>query len=247
MDEQQLVFYGMAAVVITLIGLSKGGLGGALGTLATPLMALVMPADQVIGLILPLLMITDVFAVATHWRAWDRRLVLLLIPGSVVGVTIGTFLIASVSSEVLRQGLGIIVLLFVTYKVFERRILRSLTYRARNWHGVLTGTVAGFTSALAHTGGPPITIYLLMQDITPRMFIATSALYFGILNWIKLPYYFYAGLLHPQQLLQIAWLLPLIPLTVWVGKWVVVRIDKVLFERIIVVMLGVSGVLLLVR
>jgi uncharacterized protein len=247
MIEHPAVFYGMTALVITLIGLSKGGLGGALGTLATPLMALVMPAEQVIGLILPLLMITDVFAVFSHWQRWDRRLVLLLIPGSLVGVTAGTYLITAVSGEALRTGLGVIVLFFVVYKVFEKRILGSLTYRPHNWHGVLTGTVAGFSSAMAHTGGPPVTIYLLMQDITPRMFIATSALYFMILNWIKLPYYIFADILHPEQLLQVVWLLPLIPVTVWVGKWAVVRVDRLLFERIIIALLAFSALLLIVR
>jgi uncharacterized membrane protein YfcA len=244
MNEPQVVFFGMAAAVIVLIGLSKGGLGAGLGALATPLMALVMAPEQAIGLILPLLMITDIFAVTVHWGRWDRRLVLLLLPGSVVGVTLGTFLITHVSSTTLRHGLGIIVLLFVVYKLFEKRILGSLTYHAQNWHGVLSGTVAGFSSSMAHTGGPPITIYLLMQDLTPRGFIATSALYFMILNWIKVPYYAYAHLFHLEQLFQILWLLPLIPVAVWIGKWVVVRVDKLLFERIIIVLLAISALLL---
>jgi uncharacterized protein len=241
-----LAFYLVTSFVILLIGLSKGGLGGAAGGAATPLMALVMPPELAIGLLLPLLMLTDVFAVAVHWGKWDRRLLLYLVPASLIGITLGTALITSISSEALRIGLGIFVVIFVLYKLLEKRIQESLTYQSRNWHGVLAGAVAGFTSTLAHTGGPPITIYLLLQNISPRSFIATSAIYFAIINWLKVPYYVFAGILHPQQLLEIVWLLPLIPVGVVIGRWLSVRINKATFERVIMVLLVVSAVLLLI-
>ncbi|HEC22993.1 MAG TPA: sulfite exporter TauE/SafE family protein [Chloroflexi bacterium] len=239
------IFFAMTAVVAFLIGLSKGGLGGSLGALATPMMALVMPADQVIGLVLPVLMFADIFAVALHWRRWDRRLVLLLIPGSVLGVTIGTLFITNAPTGTLRTALGIIVLIFTVYKVFEKRILGSLKYEGKDWHGLLAGTVTGFSSALAHTGGPPVSIYLLMQDVTPRVFVATSAIFFFLLNWIKVPYYFYARLFDFNRLWQIAWLMPLVPAGVWIGKWMSERVDKETFERIIIVLLAIGGLLLI--
>lgn len=242
-----LTFYLVTAFVILLIGLSKGGLGGSAGGAATPLMALVMPPDLAIGLLLPLLMLTDVFAVSAHWGRWDRRLLILLVPTSVIGITLGTLLITSISGDALRVGLAIFVLLFVVYKLFEARIQRAMQYQPQNWHGYVSGAVAGFTSTLAHTGGPPITIYLLLQNIAPRAFIATSAAYFAIINWIKVPYYLYAGILHPSQLLEIGWLLLLIPVGVLAGRWLSVRIDKVTFDRLMLVLLVVSAVLLLVR
>ena len=62
-----IFFLLMLALVMFMIGLAKGGLGGNLAALATPMMALVMPVNQVIGLILPILMVADIFAVALHW------------------------------------------------------------------------------------------------------------------------------------------------------------------------------------
>ncbi len=236
----------MAALVICLIGLSKGGLGGMLGTLGTPLMALVMPADQVIGLLLPILMIADIFAVVSHWQHWNNKLIWLLIPGGIGGMLIGTLFISSISSETLRKGLGLIILLFVLYKVFEARILTTSHYTPRNWHGFVGGSVAGFTSTLAHTGGPPISIYLLLQNISPRVFVATSVLFFTVLNWIKVPSYLYLGLFDFNLLWQLVWLLPLLPLSVWLGKQIAGKIDKVLFDRVIIVLLMFSGVLLLI-
>ena len=81
MDDSNILFFLMTALVGFLIGLSKGGLGGLLGSLATPLMSLVMPPEQVVGLLLPLLMFADVFAMFTYWKRWQARFVLLLLPG----------------------------------------------------------------------------------------------------------------------------------------------------------------------
>jgi uncharacterized membrane protein YfcA len=237
----------MIVIVMLLIGLSKGGLGGALAGLSTALLAIVMPPHQVIGLLLPILIIADVFTLAAHWQLWDQRLVLLLLPGAVIGVAIGTLFITSITPETLRRGIGLIVLLFVIYKLFENRLQTSFHYRSRNWHGLLAGSLAGVSSTLAHTGPPPITIYLLMQNISPRTFVATSALFFAVLNWVKVPSYFYADLFDFKLLLQTAWLLPLLPASIWFGKRIVTRVDKVIFDRIIVVLLACSAVLLLFR
>jgi uncharacterized membrane protein YfcA len=245
MHTNPAIFFGMAALVALIIGLSKGGLGGTLGALATPLMALVMPADQVIGLILPVLMVADVFAVASLWKRWDWQLIILLMPSAVLGVTIGTYFITNAPTETLKLALGIIVLLFALYKILEARLFNTLTYEAKNWHGVFAGTVAGFSSALAHTGGPPISIYLLMRRVPTHIFNATSALFFAILNWVKVPYYVYAQLFDLQQMRSLIWLLPLLPLGVWGGKWAADKISQAVFEQVIVAMLAVTALLLI--
>ncbi len=122
-----------------------------------------------------------------------------------------------------------------------------MTYTPRNWHGLLGGGIAGFTSTLTHTGGPPISIYLLMQNISPRVFVATLALFFMVLNWIKAPSYYLIGLFNFTVLWQIVWFLPLLPLTVWLGKRFAGKIDKVMFNKIIIVLLAILGMLLFIR
>ncbi len=228
------------------IGLSKGGLAGTVGTIATPLMALVLPADQVIGLLLPVLIFADIFAIAFHWRRWERKFIILLLPGAIIGVTIGTYFITNVPSETLRCALGVIILIFAFYKLFEKQLVNRLPYHPQNWHGVLAGTVAGVSSALAHVGGPPVSIYLLLQNVTPRVFIATNALFFGILNWVKVPYYVYADLFDFDLLWQMAWMLPLVVIGVWVGRWAAYKVNSRTYEKIILVLLIISALMLIV-
>jgi uncharacterized membrane protein YfcA len=245
MTNNSTVFLVMLVSVVFLISLSKGGLGGMAGSLATPLMALVMPVNQVLGLILPFMLLADVFAMALHWRKWNGRLVWLLLPGAVIGVTIGTFFIAHVSTYGLKIGLAVIALLFVVYKLVEKRLLASLTYQARNWHGWLAGTTAGFASSLAHSGGPPISIYLMLLDVTPTVFLGTSVLFFAILNWVKVPYYLYIHLFDFQRLWQLAWIFPIVPLGVWFGRWLVKKVSKTIFDNIILVLLVLTALLLI--
>ena len=107
--------------------------------------------------------------------------------------------------------------------------------------------MAGFTSTLAHTGGPPIVVYLLLQDLPPQTFVATSAAYFAVINWLKVPYYAYIGLFHLDPLLRVIWLLPLLPLGVWIGRWGAQRVPKRIFDRIILAALAVTAGLLLFR
>jgi uncharacterized membrane protein YfcA len=245
MTNHPTEFLIMLAAVTFLISLSKGGLGGMAGSLATPLMALVMPVNQVLGLILPFMLLADVFAIALHWRKWDGRLVWLLIPGAVIGVTIGTFFIANAPTNVLKIGLAVIALLFVAYKLVEKRLLAALEYKERSWHGWLAGTTAGFASSLAHSGSPPISIYLMLLNVTPTVFLGTSVLFFAILNWIKVPYYHYIHLFDFQELKQVAWVFLIVPFGVWFGRWLVTKVSKTIFDNIILVLLLITAILLI--
>lgn len=245
MTDNSTVFLLMLAAVVFLISLSKGGLGGMAGSLATPLMALVMPVNQVLGLILPFMLLADVFAIALHWQKWNGRLIWLLIPGAVIGVTIGTFFIANSPTVVLKVGLAVIALVFVAYKLIEKRLLATLDFRERPWIGWLAGTTAGFASSLAHSGSPPISIYLMLLDVTPTVFLGTSVLFFAILNWIKVPYYLYIHLFDFHRIIQVAWVFLIIPFGVWFGRWLVTKVSKNFFDNIILVLLVFSALMLI--
>lgn len=218
-----------------------------IGVLATPLMAIIMPAHKVVGLLLPIMILADVFAVISHWQRWDKKLVLLLTPGAVVGTILASLLITNISPLLLRRSIGLIALLFILYKLFEKRLTNAAAYTPHWWHGWLAGSAAGFSSTLAHTGGPPVVIYLLLQKISPRVFVATAALYFAIINWIKVPSYLYIGLFDFELLRQVVWLLPVLPFGVWVGKLIADKVNKVIFDRIMMLLLGVSALFLLFR
>jgi uncharacterized protein len=227
------------------IGLSKGGLGGPIaGALVLPMLSQIMPVPMAVGLILPLLLLGDVFAMWAYWRVWDVHYFRLMMPFAVVGIVLGTVLLATLPDLVLRRVLGLFTLGIVVYKLSSDS-LKRVEYRPRNWHGYLAGWAAGFASALANLGGPPVTAYLLLQKLSPSVFIGTITLFFFVVNLIKLPGYLGANIIDLEQLLAIAWMLPVIPVGVWVGRMVVRRINNRLFEWSMIVVLVWAGISLL--
>lgn len=95
LDTYLVIF--VFSLACLLIGISKGGLGGGLGGLVTPLMALFIPINDALGMMLPVLMIGDVFAVGVHWRGWNSKLLWALLGGGLAGVSLGMLLITNVS------------------------------------------------------------------------------------------------------------------------------------------------------
>jgi hypothetical protein len=230
-----------------LIGLSKGGLGGPVPVaLVTPLLSQVMPAAQAVGIALPLLMVGDLFALWAYWRRWDTRQIKLLLPMAVIGVVMGTLLLASLAGQdlLLRRILGLFTLLVVIYKVGSER-LRKLEYRSRRWHSWLVGWLSGFGSALANVGAPPFTAYMLLQNISPVAFIANTTLLFAIVNALKLPGVLLTGVLDLNQFIGVLWALPLIPPSIWLGRKFVDWVNPQIFEQLMVVLLFAASLALL--
>jgi uncharacterized membrane protein YfcA len=238
------VIIGLAAF---LIGLGKGGLGGMVGALVTAMIAVVLPPVQVIGLVLPLLIVGDLFAVIAHWGKWDRDIILQLVPSAIIGVILATYFLYQLSGEGLRFTLGIIVLIFVILKLSEGWLLNQFHYQPKRQHGWLTGIISGIASTLAHGGGPPVSIFLVLQVLKPETFAATAAFFFFILNWVKVPSYWAAGLFDWDLLRSTLWVLPFVPTGVWLGKWGAKNIGRAYFEKVILILLSISGILLLLR
>ncbi|MBC8100512.1 MAG: sulfite exporter TauE/SafE family protein [Armatimonadetes bacterium] len=237
---------GVFALAALLIGLSKGGLGGPVPVaLTVPLLSLVISVPQAVGIVLPLLMFADVIALTFYWRQWEMRYIRLLVPAAVLGVLIGTLLLATLPNDLLRRIVGGFTLLAVVYKLANDR-LAALEYSPRPWHGRLAGGVAGFGSALANVGAPAFTAYMLLQPgMTPTAFIGTTTLFFAIVNALKLPGFLYSGVLQVDLLLQIVWVAPIIPLGVWLGRFVIQRIDPRLFEVLILGLLLLMSIWLI--
>lgn len=228
-----------------LIGLSKGGLGGGLGPLITILIALFVPPSRAIGILLPLLMAGDVFAVWAHRRTWSRALIVRLLPAAAVGVAIASVFLGSVSERGLEIFLGVFSIVFVLYRVAEQRV-RAFDLRPGTGAGIVAGFTSGVTSTVAHAGGPPVVVYLLASRTPPVTYVATTAVFFAIVNWLKVPGYMAAGLLDASLIARLA---PLALLTipgVFVGRMLVERVSRALFDRLVVGLLLVGAVYLLV-
>ncbi len=227
------------------IGLVKGGVTGPIGgAVILPLLTQTMSVPQAAGIALPLLIVGDIFAMRFYWREWDMKLIRLLLPTALLGIVIGIGLLVTLPDDVLRRMLGLFTIGIIIYKI-AGDWLASVEYQPRNWHGYLAGFGSGFMSAMANLGGPPITAYLLLQKLKPTAFVGTMTLFFFIVNLLKVPGFLSAGLIDIPTLIRIAWVLPLIPLGVWIGRRAIGWINRVWFERAMIVLLFIASLTLL--
>src|SRR5262249_10143889 len=154
-------FYAAAIPAVVAVGLAKGGFAG-LGTLAVPILTLVMSPVQAAAIVLPILISQDVVSVWVFRRLLDLKLVGILISGGAVGVLLGFLLAKSVSEAGVEAALGAISIAFGLQRLWlERRGAGAAPWHARAWIGVLFGVVSGFTSQIAHAGAPPVQMYLM--------------------------------------------------------------------------------------
>jgi len=238
-DQSAVYVIVVIAILGFMIGFAKGGFGG-LGALLTPILALVLPVASAVGVLLPMLMVGDVFAVSMYWKEWDLDLVKRMLPAGVLGALAGTFLLAWLPPDGLRILLGIFVLVVVAYKFLSDRI-QAIRYEPRVWHAPAAGLLAGVASGMFNSGGPAFNSYLLLQKLKARPFIATTAIYFALLNLIKVPGFLYTGVLDVPLLLSLWWVFPFIPIGIWVARLTLTRLSPSAFEWIIVALLIFSS------
>lgn len=241
-DQDPAFVAGVIAFLGFMIGLAKGGFGG-LGALLTPLLALVVPVALAVGVLLPMLMVGDAFALYMYWKEWDLELVKRMLPAGIVGALVGTFLLSWLPPDGLRIILGIFVLIVVAYKFLSDRI-QAIRYDPRPWHAPAAGFLSGVASGMFNSGGPPFNSYLLLQKLKARPFIATTAIYFALLNLIKVPGFLYTGVLDLPLLFSLWWVFPFIPVGIWVARMTLTRLSPSAFEWIIIALLLFSSLTL---
>ncbi|TGD74712.1 sulfite exporter TauE/SafE family protein [Mangrovimicrobium sediminis] len=236
-------FYLVSIPAVLLYGIAKGGFGGAMSMLSVPMMALVMPPTQAAAIILPILVVMDGFAVHTYWGHYDRRALRLLLPGAIVGVGIG-YLAAGVTHDAfMRVLIGAISLAFAAQQLLR---LRASTSSEHNpVAATVFGTLAGFTSFNIHAGGPPFTMYLMPKRLEPLLFAGTAGVFFAVVNLVKLVPYTLLGQFSTTNLLYSAVLVPLAPLGVKLGHFLVRRSSPGFYYQVINLCLLAVGLKLL--
>ena len=235
-------FYVVAIPAVFMFGIAKGGFGGGLGVLAVPLMALVVSPVQAAAVLLPILCVMDLVGLWAYRGRWIWPELRILAPASLIGIAAGTVLFGYMSTTAIKLCIGIVAIAFSAHY-----FLGTLRGSASNPAyfppsvGVAAGAVGGFTSFVAHAGGPPISIYLLRRPLDRFDFVATTVLLFAVINYVKLIPYAWLGQLSSENLMTSLVLSPLAPVGVYTGVWLTRRVSDTFFFRLMYIMLILVG------
>jgi uncharacterized membrane protein YfcA len=238
-------FYVAAFPAIFVLGLAKGGFGS-VGLLVVPILSLAVSPVQAAGITLPILVLSDIVAVAAYWGEWDRRVMAIMLPGALVGVAIGWWTAAWVTEAEIRMILGLVSVAFaLNYWLRLRREMAPRTPHVAK--GVFWAALSGFTSFVSHAGGPPYQIYVAPLRLAPRIFAGTMVIFFFIVNALKIVPYFFLGQFSTANLLTSAVLLPIAIPATFLGVWLIRRIDAKRFYEIVYVLIFAIGAFLIVE
>jgi uncharacterized protein len=232
-------FYAVAVPAVLLLGVSKSGFGTGFGSLAVPLMALAVTVPQAAAIMMPLLLVMDVLGVAAYRKDFDAKLLRFLVPCGLVGTVLGTLTFKWLDSQTVAGITGVLTLLFLAQRLaFPPQPGSTAMPKPA---GAALIAASGFTSFVAHAGGPPFGAYMIPLRLPPVQFAATAAVFFMVINLSKWLPYAYLGLLDARNFATSLVLLPLAPLGVWLGVRIARRINHELFYRLIYVGMLLTG------
>lgn len=237
-----LTFYALAIPAVMIAGISKGGFGSGAAFVAAPILALVVPPAVAVGLILPLLMLIDVFTLKPYWGQWPKRESLLLILGGLPGVVLGALFWRSADPDVLRFMIGAIAVAFVLFVwARSRGWVPAPEKPAGTTFGLVAGIGAGFTSFISHAGGPPAAIYLLSRGLSKTAYQATTVVVFWVINAAKAVPYAFLGMFTVETLTVGLTLAPAALIGAWIGVKAHRAIPEVLFFGVTYTLLILTG------
>jgi len=220
-------FYIVTIPAVLLMGISKSGFGAGFGSLAVPMMALAVSVPQAAAILMPVLLVMDILGMAAFRKDFDLKLLGFLLPWGLVGIGVGTLLFKLLNAHVVAGLVGVFTLLFLAQRVVFPPKPNSPP--PPKWLGAILTATSGFTSFIAHAGGPPINAYVIPMRLSPVHFTATMAFFFFVMNLSKWIPYAWLGLLDWRNMATSLVLLPIAPIGVWVGVWLARRISQRLF------------------
>lgn len=240
-----LGFLTAAVPAVLSIGLSKGGLT-AVGGLAVPLLAFVLPPTVASGIVLPLLCFSDIIAMWTFRRNVDFRLLWWLVLAAALGVLFGFLTFRLLNEKTIGLLIGLVTVLF-TLRYWLGESLARFAPKGKPGvkQGVAWSVTSGFTSFIAHAGGPPLMFYLLPLKLDRMTFTSTSVYFFGIINLIKLPFFAALGLLSAENLTTSLMLAPIALIGVAIGVWLLRVMNEALFYRVSYILTFLAGLKLI--
>lgn len=232
-----------------LIGLSKTAIGG-IGMVNAALLAAILPAKESTGVMLVLLLAGDLFAIGVYKKHVDWQLLRKLIWPVIVGVVVGAYFLAHTTDQSLKRTIGWIVLILVALYPITQRLQQKdidISMKYPKPLRIVLGYMAGFMSMVANSGGPPMSIYLLIRRNSVMNFLGNTAWFFFVINVFKLPFTLGLGLLDFHSFHYIFPALPAVPIGAILGRKLVSKIDLELFQKITLISAAAAGLNLVLR
>ena len=241
LSSTQWILLGLCAI---LIGMAKTGLSG-VGLMVVPILANAFGGRPSVGLLLPILIFADIFAVTWYNRHAEWKHILRLIPWAFTGVVVATLVGKSISDTTFNTLLAVMVILGIV--IFLWRDLRygKMQIPKSKWFAAGLGLLGGFATMIGNAAGPVMALYLLSMRLPKNSYIGTGAWYFFIVNFSKVPLHIWSWeTINMETLVLDLFMIPAIGVGALLGIWLVRLLPENIFRYIIIATTLLSALLL---
>jgi uncharacterized membrane protein YfcA len=230
-----------------MVGIAKTGIPG-ITILVVPLMATVLPARRSVGVLLGILILADLFAAGYYRRHAQWRHVARLLGPTFAGIVAGYFGLKVVSDQQLKPIIGAIVLVMLAVNLWRTKAgAKAKPVPTQWWFAAGMGFLAGVATMMANAAGPIMTIYLLAMRLGKVQFVGTSAWFFFVINWVKVPFSAKLELMTVESVKLDLMMLPFITAGAALGIFVLKRIPQKVFTAIVQILAAVAALKLVLR
>ena len=242
--ETNLDFFLFTAPAIILLGIAKGAAIGSLALIAVPLMLLVMPLTNVLAVLLPILMVMDWITFYKYRKNFSKENLKIMIPAGFLGTVIGFYTFSFFHEEHLKLIIGFIGLGFTLnyYVKINKEIIKQKTSVLK---GGFWSIASGFAGFCVHSGGTPISVYLVPLRLEKSVYVGTRITYFFFLNIFKLLFYLPLNIINFDNFKTSLILAPFIPIGILFGFWIVKNVPQKIYYNIIYALIFISSLKLI--
>lgn len=232
-------FYAAAIPAMIILGMGKAGFSS-VGVLIVPVMSLTWSPIEVIGIVLPVFLISDIVAMISWRRSYDTALLKVMVPGALIGAGFGWMTAAYASEHAIRILVGILSLL-AAWLYWRRRWQAPPPGKRSIPKGILSSAGSSFTSFVTHAGAAPFQMYVAPLRLTPAVYAGTAVYFFAATNYMKVIPYYFLGQFSASSLKTAAVLIPVaVPATLF-GIWLIKRVNTARFYDMIYVLIILVG------
>jgi len=235
---------GLALTATLLLGIGKSGIKG-LGAVIVTLMAIVFGGKASTGILMPMMITADIFAVIYYHRHTQWYFLKKLLPMMVVGVLLGVWLGNDISEALFKHIMAVFILLTVIIMIWMDRV--KTFGIPKHWaFSSFMGLLSGVTSMIGNLAGSFASIYLLAIRLPKNEFIGTAAWLFFIINVFKLPFHVFVWKTVNTETLQLNLLLaPAIIIGFFLGIKIVKRINNELYRKLVLLVTAAGALIIL--
>ncbi|MEZ5104257.1 MAG: sulfite exporter TauE/SafE family protein [Draconibacterium sp.] len=238
--------WGLLLVCGMFVGMSKVGVPG-VSMIVVPTLAIIFGGKASTGILLPMLMMADIFGVSYYHRHAEWKYLWKLLPWAFVGVGIALWVGQVVNDEWFKNIIAILVFVCIALMLWKDRQKGSNLFPDTWWFAASMGVLGGFATMIGNVAGPIFAIYLLAMHLPKNSFIGTGAWFFLIINFSKFPLHLFVWkTISWNTLLLDILLLPGIAAGAFLGVWLVKKLSDKFYRTAVIVVTALSAFLLLI-